>query len=362
MSSQKDDNLYPLKLVPLPVEKVWGGDQLARRYYSDLPTDRLIGEVWAVWGDLAIGNGPLRDARLDDLMQSRPLDLLGSRLAAKQVATFPLLVKLLDARDTLSVQVHPDDLYAQQHEGEPYGKAEVWYILDVEPGAQLIHGVKEPLTRSQVEQAIEAGVLQDKLEYVEVKTGDVVYNPPGTIHALGSGLLLYELQQSSDLTYRFFDWNRNDPNRPLHIAKSLDVADLEPYAAHTIRPVKAQEPGATRTYLCACRYFAAELLEVESHVHERPAGKCFHLLTVLQGRGRVLDVPLNCGESVLIPAAIHEYELQADDPLVAIKGYVPDLWHDIIVPLRSQGIPDETIIQLGGNPRHSDTGRLISAR
>jgi len=355
------DTLYPLKLEALSLEKVWGGHKLAQTFQPALPPDRPIGEVWAVWGNLAVENGPFRGVKLDELVQRFPLQILGSRLAASQMETFPLLVKLLDAGDTLSVQVHPDDAYAQKHEGESFGKAEAWYILDVEPGAQLIHGARKSLTRAEVAQAIEAGTFQEKLEYVQVAAGDVVYNPPGTIHALGAGLLLYELQQSSDLTYRFYDWNRNDPNRPLHIEKSLDVADLEPYPAHIIRPVKIQEPGVSRTYLCACQHFVAELLQVQTLVREQPNGDCFHILTVLEGAGRVLDVPLQRGESVLMPASTHEYKIHADEPLAMIKAYVPDLMQDVVLPLRARGIPDDEISQLGGNPRHSDIGQLLQS-
>ena len=358
MPSQRD-TLYPLKLAARPVEKVWGGSEIARRYRSDLPADKPIGELWAVWGELAVENGALRGRTLDDLARELPLPLLGRRVAARSYPAFPLLVKILDARETLSVQVHPDDAYAREREGEPFGKAEVWYVLDAEPGAQIIHGVAQPLSRAEAERAIEAGDLPGRLAHVSVAPGDVVFNPPGTIHALGEGILLYELQQSSDLTYRFYDWDRHDPNRPLHVEKSLDVADLAPYPQHKIRPVEIREAGATRTYLCACQHFAAELLRVESQIHERPAGECFHILTALEGAGRVFDVPLDCGESVLIPAGLHAYEVRADEPLLLVKAYVPDLRADVLEPLRERGIPDETIAQLGGNPRHSDLARLL---
>lgn len=356
---QNRSELYPLRLAALPKEKVWGGSRIARTFDARLPADRPIGELWVAWGELAVENGHFRGRKLDDLLGDYRLPILGRSVADRGYPTFPLLVKILDARQTLSVQVHPTDAYARQREGEPFGKAEVWYILDAEPGARLIHGVRELLTRAEVEQAIKAGNFQDKLTTVEVAAGDVVYNPPGTIHALGGGLLLYELQQSSDLTYRFYDWNRDDPNRPLHITKSLDVADLVPYPAHTIQPITLPERGGTRTYLCACRHFAAELLRVESRLNEQPAGERFHILTILEGAGQVQDVPLSCGESVVVPAGIHEYQVRAEEPLLLVKAYVPDLLADVVKPLRARGIPDEAISQLGGNPRHSDLMPLL---
>jgi mannose-6-phosphate isomerase len=190
----------------------------------------------------------------------------------------------------------------------------------------------------------------------------VIMNPPGTIHALGEGTLLYELQQSSDLTYRLYDWDRNDPSRQLHIAKSLDVADLLPLSLHKTEPVTVEEPGASRTYLCACKDFAAERVAVRASIVERPAGACFHVLTVLQGAGSVRygtlsrpRVPLRAGESVLVPARLNEYVRPAEGPpLVVIKAYVPDLVQDIVMPLRRRGVAEETIVQLGGDPRHSD--------
>jgi mannose-6-phosphate isomerase len=361
-----EGTLYPLKFATLPKEKVWGGHRIAHTYQPELPADRQIGEVWVVWDQLTVANGPYQGRTLADLVRSCPLPLLGNRLAAEGSPAFPLLVKLIDARETLSVQVHPDDVYARQHEGQPFGKAEVWYILDTDPGAQLIRGVKRPVTRSEADDAIQAGLLQELLEYVSVAPGDVILNPPGAIHALGKGLLLYELQQSSDLTYRFYDWDRKDPNRPLHVEKSLDVARLKPFVHHKIQPVEIQEPGATRAYLCACTYFAAELLQIQSHIHERPSGDCFHILTVLQGSGAIrygkdpaTELPTRAGESLLVPASIHEYEVRAESPLVVIKAYVPDLAHDIIRPLQQRGIAENQILQLGGDLDASDLARCL---
>lgn len=374
MQNRTDIDLYPLKFLAVAKEKVWGGHKLAQLFPQEVPTGRLVGEVWAVWDQLPVDNGPLRGETLAELVGAHPQLFLGKRSFALtqdkadgQPPQFPLLVKLLDAQDTLSVQVHPGDAYAQAHEGEPFGKAEAWYILDAEPGARLIHGVQMPLTRAEAEQAIRRGTLRDKMEYVAVTAEDVFMNPPGTIHALLEGLLLYEIQQSSDQTYRLYDWDRHDPNRPLHIEKSLDVADLEPLDQHKVKPVVREEPGCTRSLLLACQQFAAERLQVRTQVLERPAGECFHILTILEGSGSVgygpslaHRVDLARGDSVLVPAGILEYQLQASGtPLVAIKAWVPDLLQEIVLPLRRSGFADETIIQLGGDPRASDLGAWV---
>ncbi len=370
MPELEDNLLYPLKLSILPKEKVWGGDRLRRILGPSVPAGQRIGEAWVVWDGLTIDNGPFRGRSLADLLHSHPLQLLGARFHAQIPTIFPLLVKLLDARETLSVQVHPDDAYARQWEGEPFGKAEMWIVLEAEPGSTLIRGLKHSISRREAEEAVETGALQDKLEYVEVTAGDVILNPPGTIHAVCSGLLLYELQQASDLTYRFYDWNRNDPARELHLQKALDVANLEPHSRHKIQPVEIHEAGATRLYLAACEPFAAELLRVHDRVFESPAGACFHVLTVLEGYGRVETamrqgkpgaIQLEPGTSLLIPANLHEYEIQCEEgTLVVVKAYVPDLVSDILTPLRQKGIADETILQLGGEPAHSDLARHTS--
>lgn len=367
MQAPEQSDWYPLKFASIAKEKVWGGHRLAEAFQTGLPNDSPIGEVWLVWDQLLVANGPLQGRRLADLVREHPAAILGNRFSGL-APVFPLLAKLIDVQDMLSVQVHPNDAYAQTHEGEPFGKAEAWYIVEADPGARLIHGIRTSLTRAAAEEAVHSGAFRDLLDYVEVFAGDVIMNPPGTIHAIGPGLLLYEIQQSSDLTYRFYDWDRNDPNRPLHIDKSLDVADLEPLAIHTTSKVKMKEPGGTRTLLVACERFAAEHWQVRSSLTASPGGECFHILTALEGSGAVRygpslteEVPLTAGESVLIPAGIERYQVRAHGtPLVVIKAWVPDLLHDIVNPLREQGIDKDTIVKLGGEPRSSDLLRLVA--
>jgi mannose-6-phosphate isomerase len=360
VQTEEKVELYPLKFKSLPKEKVWGGSRIAARFDRGIPAGRPIGEVWLVWDQLAVSNGPFQGGTLADLVRSYPVSLLGSQARPGQEPAFPLLIKILDANDTLSVQVHPGDLYAQEHEGEPFGKAEVWLVLDAEPDAQLIHGVKRPLTRAAARGAIEDGALEDELEYVRVSPGDVIMVAPGTIHALGGGILLYELQQSSDLTYRLYDWDRRDPDRPLHIEKSLDVARLDPFSTHKVTPVEVPEAGGTRVILCACERFAAELLQVRSAIAERPSGKSFHVLTALGGGGQVrygarepMQVRLEPGESVLVPAGLEEYEIQAGpggEPFEVVKAFVPYRLEELASSLRERGISDEAMRQLRGEP------------
>ena len=361
MQAENEAELYPLKLQPLPKEKVWGGSKIAARFGQRIPAGRPIGEVWLIWDQLVVSNGAFQGQTLAELVRSYPVSLLGTLAATGPDPIFPLLIKILDANDKLSVQVHPDDRYAQKHEGEPFGKAEVWLVLDADPQARLIHGVKHPLTRADARRAIEAGNLEEELDYVAVSPGDIIMVAPGAIHALGGGILLYELQQSSDLTYRLYDWDRRDPGRPLHIDKALDVARLDPFTTHKITPIEVPESGGKRVILCACERFAAELLRVRSSISERPAGESFHALTVLKGEGLVRygarlasQVELRPGESVLVPASVGEYGIHAGkggEPLEVVKAYVPHRLEEIAGFLRNRGISDEVILQLGGEPR-----------
>jgi mannose-6-phosphate isomerase len=360
--------IYPLRFQTLLKTKVWGGHNIARLFPDTLASDERIGETWLVWDELPVANGPLRGTRLADVVRDRPEAILGRRVTADGGARFPLLVKFVDAQDVLSVQVHPDDSYARRVEHEPVGKSEAWYVVHAEPGCELIYGLAQPMSSDELRAAIASGKVRDLLGCVPVAAGDCIVNHTGTIHALAPGVVVYEVQQSSDLTYRLYDWDRNNPERPLHVEKSLDVANLAPPAQAQTRPVELEEPGATRAILCATQYYAAERLTLHSaarHV-ERPGGDCFHILTALHGTShlRDLSVPgveydLLPGDSILVPAAIDRYELWTGEPgATVIKAYVPDLARDIAGPLLARGIPWDDIVQLGGDPAHSDLAGL----
>ncbi len=365
MAKQGTIPLYPLKLSPMALEKIWGGREL-KRLFPQLPqTAGPLGEVWIVWKGLAIENGPLQGKVLSDLVQSDPAGILGSHLAGQPQVAFPLLVKLIDAHETLSVQVHPDDSYAQTREGQPFGKSEVWYVLDAAPGARIIYGTSRTLTAAELRRDLEAGRIIDDLQFVPVSAGDVVLLLAGTIHALGEGIVVYELQQSSDLTYRLYDWDRAPVGgvvRELHVDKALDVADLEPKKVQKIQTVPLQEGANRRRILCACRYFAAELLEIATTSAQQTRKGSFHLLTAIQGSCHLAygpahseRAPLAAGDTLVVPAGLDRYEIRPQDqPCTVIKAYVPDLLADVAHPLRARGVPWETIIQLGGDPEDSD--------
>ena len=202
---------YPLLFEPILKEKIWGGDTLYKKYGMDLPSPN-IGESWNIAchenGMSVVANGSLKGKTLEEVIHLRGRALLGTSLGDEHIEKFPLLIKILDATDILSVQVHPDDTYAKIHENGELGKTEMWYVIDAKPDASLVYGVKEGTTREEFKAAIEGGYLEKYLKRLEVESGDVVFMPAGMVHAIGAGILICEIQQNSDTTYRVYDWNR----------------------------------------------------------------------------------------------------------------------------------------------------------
>ena len=362
------NELYPLKLEPLLLEKIWGGDKMK----EVLPAARgttlsNIGEAWIVYDQLTVSNGPLAGKRLGELVDQFPALLVGER--AESQGTFPLLFKFLDAKDRLSIQVHPDNDYARRVEHQPFGKCEMWYVVSAEPGARLVHGLKRVMSVGELRVAIADGTLTDKVEVIDVKAGDVILNLPGTIHAIDRGIFIYEVQQSSDLTYRVFDWGRVQPDgtsRELHIDKALDVIKRKPLQRHNVQPVViGQNETYTRSILCACDYFAVEKLDIRSSITESLDNSSFRVLTAVEGagvlKGNSFDpVEIQPGETILIPACVAEVTLvPAGDRLTLLKSYVPDLARDIVQPLKAIGTPPDVISQLGGDPDDSHLARYL---
>jgi mannose-6-phosphate isomerase len=297
---------------------VWGGNRLRTLYGRDIPSDKT-GESWDITcrpGEMSvIENGPDAGMTLADWFESDREGTLGTQVSKEK--GFPLLVKIIDARDNLSVQVHPDDVYARGA-GE-LGKSEMWYVLQAPEDGCLIIGLKDGVTREALERAVEAGTVEDCLYRLPVKPGDMVDIPAGLVHALTRGVMVAEIQQNSDITYRLYDYNRlglDGKPRALHVRDSLNVADFK-----NILPKKVV-PG----HRVANRYFCVTKISVEGALEKRSAMSVFTLLTCVEGAfnietrdGFIAVLPLS--RTVFIPAGLGEYVIKGTG--VLLESYVP---------------------------------------
>ena len=299
---QADTPLLPLTMHPAfrgGKLTPWGGEKLRTVYgkpIAEVPTGESL-EVSCIPGLESTDDAGVK---LPDLIAK-----YGARFAGKYAGeTFPLLLKFIDAAESLSVQVHPDDTYAHAHENDKLGKTEAWLILDAPEGSQLVYGIKNGTNLAELRTACEAGAaVETLLRKVDVKPGDVCFIPAGCVHAIGAGIMLYEIQQSSDVTYRFYDWDRVDKNgnrRELHIDKALDVTDLD----FTLDPIPA--PDAPVARVLDETYFTLDLMKVDGE-QEVPAINHFGMLTVLEGDLTLVwhggSRKLCKGESLYVPYA-----------------------------------------------------------
>lgn len=312
-------DLPALRLAPDYRERVWGGQRL-------LPHDPPIGEAWIVYEQNRVVNGPAAGRRLAELAEQHGAALLGRRVVAQTGARFPLLIKLLDTADWLSIQVHPNDEQAVRLEGPGhFGKTEAWHILDAEPDAQVIYGLKPGVTPEQLAAAIRGGTLLDLVQRHVVRPGDTLFTRAGTLHALGPGLLLYEVQQTSDITYRVFDWNRpQTAGRELHIEQSLAVID--PQAGDAPHHAPSLTDGA-HAVLVQCPYFTLELARAEQQsITFDTQGESFHALTVIDGAARVVgdgwSERLGRFESLVVPAQAGAYRVMPEGACRLLKASV----------------------------------------
>lgn len=323
--------LGPMKLEGSLHETLWGGQELRTLAGKRLPEGRLIGESWETADDSRIVEGTMSGETLGAAVAAYGARMLGTRAVEVFGLRFPLLAKFLDAQQQLSVQAHPHDAYAAEHEGGKLGKTEAWYILRAAPGAQIIYGVNREVDRETVRGAIERSTLEELLLSVEVAAGDVIFVPAGTIHAIGAGVALYELQEYSDVTYRLYDYGRLQANgqpRELHIERGLDVIVCKPAPAVKVQPVViSAEPVARRRTLVACDYFVEDEVTVTGRHTDRATEASVQILTVLEGAcmlscARAQTVRLSLGETVALPAGLGSYALDGAARLV--RSYVPE--------------------------------------
>lgn len=258
-------NLYPMLIEPRSVTTIWGGTALEERFGKHpLAGSSTIAESWEAYDGNTIANGELSGKTIAQTREVLGTALTGSLDPAK---AYPVLTKLIDARDTLSVQVHPDDAYAMRVEHQPNGKTECWVVLEAEPGATIVLGWARGMSRDEYTSRVEDGTLGDVLRHVSAEPGDVFYLPAGTVHAIGAGIVLFEAQQTSDLTYRIFDWNRTGADgkpRELHVSKAADVLNYERATRSEVDVLAYTLDGVTRMTLVAGPHLEVERIVVES--------------------------------------------------------------------------------------------------
>ncbi|MDQ6929328.1 MAG: class I mannose-6-phosphate isomerase [Candidatus Eremiobacteraeota bacterium] len=261
------ENRCPYVLKPKVTNAIWGGDALVKRFGKPGDPNATLAESWECWDENTVTNGPLAGRTLAQLRAELGSELLGNIDPGE---IFPILTKIIDARDSLSVQVHPGDAYARRIEGQQNGKTECWYVLDAQPGAEIVLGWTVDTTRAEYERRVADGSLGEILRRVPAHPGDAFYLPAGTLHAIGAGIIIFETQQASDLTYRIFDWNRvgaNGKARELHVQKAGDVLDYGRSTAGAIDPINYTLDGLHRTALIADPRFTVERLSIGGRTH-----------------------------------------------------------------------------------------------
>jgi len=321
--------LYPLKFKPLFKERIWGGERMKSVLGKRLPSGKKIGESWelsGVEGDLSVvANGYLAGNDIEELVEVYMGDLVGDSVYEKFGVEFPLLVKFIDAAEALSIQVHPDDkLAAERHNA--YGKTEMWYVVDSAPGAGMYIGFGRDVDRGEYLASVEAGTLPDMLARVEVKPGDAYFIPAGTIHSIGGGVMVLEIQQTSDITYRVFDWNRTDKDgnsRELHTGLAVDAIDFRRRDDLDITVA----PGPNEAVrMRSCDYFVSSLVSVDGAAVRPYVGlDSFVIYVCVEGSADMVweggREKISKGETVLIPAEIDEITLEGKASVVEV--YIP---------------------------------------
>ncbi len=319
--------LYPMKFSPILKEFIWGGQKLKKYLKKDYGPTVKIGESWEISdhdNDISIvSNGELAGKSLRWLIENYSRELFNGHKYSK----FPLLYKFIGPEDDLSVQVHPDDEYANRYKPGELGKTEAWYVMHARPGAKLIAGLKEGTTRDMFMKAENEGSLEKCMHEVEVKKGDIIFLPSGRLHALKKDIIINEIQQNSDTTFRLYDWGRlgfDGKPRPTHIKEAIDVMDFNDYAPSAVKKEWIDDGANRHARLIDCDFFSIEEHELKEDKVFSCSGN-FRVISVIEGSFLVkcADFTLECemGESVLIPAICKNYTIVPEKPTVILLSY-----------------------------------------
>ena len=318
-------NLYPLTFAPIFKERIWGGEKLQTELHKPIHQP-LIGESWevsTVKGDVSvISNGTLKGTSLQALIEQAPEALLGSAVYKRFGTDFPLLIKFIDAAQDLSIQVHPDDTLAKARHNS-FGKTEMWYIMEADTDASIIIGFNKNVSREEYQAHLADKTLSQLLHYEKVKHGDIFFIPAGKIHAIGAGVLLAEIQQTSDITYRVYDFDRKDKNgnyRELHTELALDAIDFEQKDDFRKTYTKAEN---TVNPAVVSPYFTTDYLKINQEMPLTLSGESFHIYMGVAGKGSLqygdMELPLEKGQTVLVPACCKQISLKGDMEVLQVS-------------------------------------------
>jgi len=322
--------LYPLKFQPILKEKIWGGNKLHTILGKGTPGDTHCGESWEISGvqdNLSVAsNGFLKGNNLEEIIEVYMGELVGDQVYEKFGFEFPLLIKFIDASDVLSIQVHPDDTLAKERHNA-YGKTEMWYIIQADQGSKIITGFNRKINRQIYQENLLNKTLPDILNFEDALPGDVFFIPAGRVHAIGAGILLTEIQQTSDITYRIYDWDRVDKNgkgRELHTDLALDAIDYNHYKNYKT-PYEVLLNRSSQ--VIDCDYFSTNFLKID-----QPVGKDFNYIDsfviyiclsgsfLIEYEGK--SEPVHTGESVLIPAVLKNFFLKPEGDSEMLEVFI----------------------------------------
>lgn len=329
--------LYPLKFKPIVKEKIWGGQNLKSSLDKNLPVNKKIGESWEISGVKdnvsEVENGFLAGNKLNELIEVYMGDLVGDRIFDQFGHEFPLLIKFIDANDNLSIQVHPDDELAQKRH-HCNGKSEMWYVVDAQKDARLISGFNHEIDKAHYLQHLKNNELPQILNSINVQQGDVFYIPSGRVHAIGAGIVLAEIQQSSDITYRIFDWNRKDDQgneRDLHTEQALDAIDFKVYDSYKTDYIPQQNKTSR---ILKTKYFETNILKFDQPVEKEYIHlDSFVIYLCLDGEFEIEyyeseKIVIKKGETVLVPAIIEHLYLNPVVQSKLLEVYIPEPGED----------------------------------
>ncbi|MFZ3329416.1 MAG: class I mannose-6-phosphate isomerase [Candidatus Acidiferrales bacterium] len=340
-------NLCPARLEPIFSPRPWGALSLAPFFPEKSNLAEPLGEAWMTGNECCFASGPFTGEKLGQVWPKLPPQWAGTQ--ADLANDFPLLVKFIFAEQKLSVQVHPGDDFAARHEvaAGGRGKTEMWYALRAREGAEVLVGLKPGVTAEKFKRAIVDGTAEDLLEHVPMRAGDVIFVPAGTPHTIGGGLVLCEIQQHSDITYRVYDYNRRNARgkpRDLHIEKALQVIQFGEQSGGKVDPVHISRGAVTETYFVACRYFATEKWEFAERIAAATSPEHFDLLIFLEGRGSIHwgseSVDYAPAQTWLVPAALGAYQLNPAARTTLLRTYVPTHIDEFARKLADRGVSE----------------------